>query len=159
MVTGQGLEGGTLLLMGSSAFSGPLPLEVTRLLDEAMEREMSVLVGEAHGASRRFQDYLKSNGYRNVVVGYANRVRYNAGRWPAESYGGSLLDKERAMIEECDCAVVIWTNRSGVIAQDLEHLRKMGKPCFVYQCRSDSKAAGGEWLDPRKRCRPRSGKE
>ncbi len=159
MATGQGLEGGTLLLMGSSAFSGPLPFEVTRLLDEAMEREMSVLVGEAHGASRAFQDYLASKKYTAVVVGYANRVRHNTGNWPTESYGRCLLGKERAMIEECDCAIVIWTNRSGVIAQDLEHLRKLGKPTFLYQCWTGSRAARGEWLDPRMRCRPRFAKK
>lgn len=155
-MAGQALEGGTLLLMGSSAFSGGLPPDVARLLDEAMEREMSILVGEAHGASRAFQDHLASRRYPNVVVGYANKVRYNAGNWPTESYGACLLEKERAMIEECDCAVAIWTNRSGVIAQDLEYLKKLGKPTYVHQCRTGSRAARGEWLNPRMSCRPRA---
>ena len=52
------LEGGSLLLMASNAFRGrELPEEVVMVLDEAMARNMHILVGEAPGC-HRFQDYL-----------------------------------------------------------------------------------------------------
>ena len=50
-------SGKRLLLMGSSAFrADELPGEVTERLDEALGRGMTIVVGEARGACRRFQD-------------------------------------------------------------------------------------------------------
>ena len=79
---GVGSPGGKLLLMGSSAFKADeLPAVVKERIDDAMARDMTIIVGEAHGACRRFQDYLESNDYTNVIVGHARSIRYNAGSW------------------------------------------------------------------------------
>ena len=73
-------RGRKLLLMGSSAFRPrELPIEVREKIDEAIESGMTIIVGEASGANRLCQDYLKSRSYRNVVVGHAVKLRYNAG--------------------------------------------------------------------------------
>jgi len=46
-----------LLLMGSSAFKDKeLPVEVMKRIDKAIERGTTIIVGEAHGASRLYQD-------------------------------------------------------------------------------------------------------
>lgn len=48
-----------------------------------------------HGPSYAIdQDYLKSKGYRNVVVGHAVRLRYNAGNWEDVQYGKNLKERE-----------------------------------------------------------------
>jgi len=58
------MKGEKLLLMGSSAFKAEgLPREVRDRIDDAMAEKMTVIVGEAPGANRFFQDYLKSKGY------------------------------------------------------------------------------------------------
>jgi len=141
--------GGKLLLMGSSKFrAGELPAEVRERIEEAMADDATIIVGEAHGACRLYQDYLRSRGYGNVIVGHAKRIRYNAGGWRDIRYGDDLIEKERRMIEECDSAVVIWADGSGVIAQDLELLRRLGKPTFVYEYSTrDQRARAGE-IDP-----------
>jgi hypothetical protein len=73
----------TLLLMGSKVFGDrKLPTEVTTHLDTALVKHMTILVGEAPGANRAFQDYLQSKGYTNVIIGHARSMRYNAGNWP-----------------------------------------------------------------------------
>jgi len=122
-----------MLLMGSSAFKAELPFEVTAQVDWAVERGMTFIVGEAHGACRRFQDYLTSKGYRDVVVGHAKSIRYNAGDWPTRQYGLSVKERERGMIDDCDRAGIIWVNNSGVIAENLEQLKKQGKPTYLYE--------------------------
>jgi len=138
-----------LLLMGSSAFRDrELPVEVKDRIDEAMEREMRIIVGEAHGASRIYQDYLKAKGYRNVVVGHAVKLRYNAGNWKDVQYGKDLKERERKMIEDCDSALVIWMNNSSVIANDLEILKRLGKPTFLYECSSQTDEVRAGELDP-----------
>ena len=114
--------------MGSSAFKADeLPGVLRDKLDEAMALGVSFIVGEAHGACRRFQDYLWSRGYEDIVVGHARSIRYNAGGWRTLQYGDDLKERERGMIEACDSAVVIWVNNSGVIAKNLELLRRLGK--------------------------------
>jgi hypothetical protein len=140
---------GKLLLMGSSAFRvSELPMEVRQRIDEATKSRMTIIVGEAHGACRLYQDYLKSQGYRNVVVGHAIRLRYNAGNWKDVQYGKDLKERERRMIEDCDFAVVIWMNKSGVIAANLERLKRSGKPTFLYECSDETDEITAGELDP-----------
>jgi Zn-finger nucleic acid-binding protein len=51
------------------------------------------------------------------------------------------------MIEDCDFAMIIWVD-SGVIAENLKRLKRLGKPTFVYQYSTrDDKERFGE-LDP-----------
>ncbi len=137
--------------MGSSAFKvGELPIEVRERIDQAMECGMKIIVGEAAGANRLYQDYLKAKSYRNVVVGHAVRLRYNAGNWKDVQYGKDLKERERKMIEDCDYAIVIWMNHSGVIAENLELLKRLRKSTFLYECSSeDNEVKAGE-LDPKR---------
>ncbi len=143
------LKRGKLLLMGSSAFKDrSLPVEVKERIDGAIKGKMKIIVGEASGACRLYQDYLKSKGYRNVVVGHAVRLRYNAGDWKVVKYGRNLKERERGMIEDCDSAIVIWMNKSGVIAKNLELLKRLGKPTFLYECSSKTNTVRAGELDP-----------
>ena len=142
-------ESEKLLLMGSSAFKDrELPVEVKERLDEAVARGTAIIVGEAPGANRIYQDYLRAKGYRNVVVGHAIRLRYNAGNWKDVQYGKDLKERERRMIEDCDSAVVIWMNKSGVIAENLELLKRSGKPTFLYECSDETDEITAGELDP-----------
>lgn len=120
--------------MGSSAYKGEgLPEEVAEVLDGALDRGTTVIVGEARGACRAFQDHLAARGYGDVVVGHAKSIRYNAGGWPTHMYGDDVKSRERGMIDDCDSAIIIWMNGSGVIAKNLEYLKRQGKPTYVYE--------------------------
>lgn len=115
------LAGTKLLLMGSKAFrDSKLPTEIALKIDEAIARNMTILVGEALGACRLYQDFLQSKGYRNVTVGHAKSMRYNVGSWKTSQYGMNLKEREKRMIEDCDSAIIIWTDNSGVIAENLD---------------------------------------
>jgi hypothetical protein len=145
------LAGTKLLLMGSKAFRAEkLPVEVASMIDEAIARNMTILVGEALGACRLYQDYLQSKGYRNVIVGHAKSMRYNVGDWKTMQYGVVLKERERGMIEDCDSAIVIWTDGSGVIAENLELLKNLGKPTLLYEHSTRTNTTEVGWLDPRR---------
>ncbi len=135
--------------MGSKAFkAGKLPAEIASVIDDGISRNMKVLVGEAPGACRLYQDYLHSKGYRDVIVGHARSLRYNAGDWKTVQYGSDLKERERRMIEECDSAIAIWTDRSGVIAENLELLKNMHKPTFLFENSTRTGKTRIGWLDP-----------
>ena len=138
-----------LLLMGSSAFKAEeLPAEVRERIDEAIARNMRIIVGEAHGACRAYQDYLNSKGYRNVIVGHALSIRYNAGKWQTKQYGKNVKEREEGMIRECDEAIIIWVNQSSVIAGNSELLKRLGKPTFLYEYSTRTKESTSGPLDP-----------
>ncbi len=144
-----------LLLMGSSALKAKeLPAEVREKIDAAIAQGMKIIVGEAYGACRAFQDYLASRGYGNVVVGHAVRLRYNAGNWKDFQYGKNLKERERMMIEDCDSAVIIWVNSSGVIAENLELLKRLGKPTFLYEYDDRTGTAKAGELEPERQYDP-----
>ncbi|MFW9935929.1 MAG: hypothetical protein ACFFDU_10580 [Candidatus Thorarchaeota archaeon] len=138
-----------LLLIGSKAYENrKLPNEITQRIDSAIHQGMIIIVGEAQGAPRLYQDYLHAQGYDNVVVGHARSLRYNAGNWTAIQYGDNLKEREKNMIADCDEAIVIWMNKSGVIAQNLERLKFLEKPTFLYECYSHTPEVHVGPLDP-----------
>ena len=142
-------SGKRLLLMGSSAYKGEaMPEEVAEDLDEALDRGVSIIVGEARGACRAFQDHLAARGYGDVVVGHAKSIRYNAGGWPTNRYGDDVKSRERGMIDDCDSAVIIWVDGSGVIAKNLETLKRQGKPTYVYELSTKGGESSFGPLDP-----------
>jgi hypothetical protein len=142
-------KGTKLLLMGSKAYKAPeLPKVVKQLLNAAIKERMFIIVGEAPGANQRYQDYLHNQGYRDVIVGHARSLRYNAGNWPDIRYGDNLSERERNMIKDCDSAIIIWVNQSGQIAQNLERLKWLQKPTFLYECSSYSDDVRLGPLDP-----------
>jgi hypothetical protein len=143
------LVGERLLLMGSKAFRARvLPVSLKRKIDEAIARGMQIIVGEVPGACRLFQDYLKGKKYNNVIVGHAKSIRYNAGGWKTKQFGLSVTEREQNMIAECSSAIIIWHDKSGVIAENLEILKKMGKPTFIYEYDSGTGKGKADWLDP-----------
>ena len=139
--------GEKMLLMGSSKYrEDKLPPEIQDIIDTAIEHEMTFIVAEAHGSCRLFQDYLAWVKYDKVIVGHARSIRYNAGDWPDIKYGDSLKERELNMIKDCSSAIVIWQDNSGVIAENLENLKKLGKPTFLYERLGVSISMG--MLDP-----------
>lgn len=141
--------GRKLLLMGSKAFRAKkLPTRLARKIDEAIARKMKIIVGEVPGACRLYQDYLKRKHYTNVIVGHAKSIRYNIGEWKTKQYGKSVTEREKNMIEECDSAIIVWQDNSGVIAENLEMLKRMGKPTFLYEYYTKTGFKKVDWLDP-----------
>jgi hypothetical protein len=135
--------------MGSSAYKGEmLPSEVAEVLDGALDRGVTVVVGEARGSCRAFQDHLAARGYGDVVVGHAKSIRYNAGGWPTHMYGDDVKSRKRGMIDDCDSAVIIWVDGSGVIAKNLETLKRQGKPTYVYELSTKGGESSFGPLDP-----------
>lgn len=143
--------GRRLLLMGSKKFRATkLSTKITQKIDEAIARKMKIIVGEVPGACRLFQDYLKSKKYTHVVVGHAKSIRYNAGNWKTVQYGNSVTEREKNMIENCDSAIIIWQDNSGVIAENLELLKRLGKPTFLYEYYTKTNVAKAAWIDPKR---------
>lgn len=75
-------------------------------------------------------------------------MRYNAGNWLDRKYGDNLRNRELNMTKDCASAVVIWQDYSGVIAENLENLKKMTKPIFLFEYHRSTGSVSYEMLDP-----------
>ncbi len=151
MTKHEKLTGRRLLLGGSKSFRQPaLPDALKALIDEAIKAGITIIVGEAPGANRLFQDHLKARGYAKVIVGHAKSMRYNAGGWKTVPYGNNVHERETNMIGDCDSAIYIWADSSGVIAENLEVLKRQGKPVFIYEYFNKTGKAAAGWLDPKR---------
>jgi hypothetical protein len=146
------MEPKKLLLMGSSAYKiKDLPKELTEIIDEAISKDHMFIVGEAYGACRVFQDYLKFKNYSKVVVGHAKRIRYNAGNWVDKKFGDDLQEREKNMINYCDYAIIIWVNDSSVIARNLDLLKKLRKPTIIYEYSTHTRTGKFSTIDSKKK--------
>jgi hypothetical protein len=135
--------------MGSKFYTAEkLPDELQEKVNLAIKKKMTIIVGEAPGACRLFQDYLNGKNYKKVIVGHAKSIRYNVGNWQTKQYGFDVVEREQNMIDECDSAIIIWTDKSGVIAENLELLKRLGKTVFLYEYTTKTKKGVADWLDP-----------
>jgi hypothetical protein len=74
----------------------------------------------------------------------------NQGKWKIVHYGMDLKERERGMIEDCDFTIAIWTDNSGVIAGNLELLKNLGKPTFLYEHSTRTNTTEVGCLDPKR---------
>jgi hypothetical protein len=54
------------------------------------------------------------------------------------------------MVGECDSAIAIWADNSGVIAENLEVLKNQGKPTFLYEYSSKTNSGESSWVNPKR---------
>jgi hypothetical protein len=141
-------KGKKMLLMGSSKYNDELPQEIQQIINTAIQHEITFIVAEARGSCRLYQDYLAAKKYSNVIIGHARSIRYNAGNWPDIKYGDNLRERELNMIRDCVSAVVIWQDNSGVIAENLENLKKLSKPTFLFEYNSRTGSTSSGMIDP-----------
>ena len=58
----------TKIFVGGSRRLSRLSKDVMRRLDRAMDKGLTILVGDANGADKALQRYLASNRYNKVIV-------------------------------------------------------------------------------------------
>jgi hypothetical protein len=110
----------SVFIAGSRAVSR-LNSEVTDRLDNIMEQEFRVFIGDANGADKAVQRYLASRDYPKVVVHCMEVCRNNIGGWPTRPHSaesGSRRDrhyyaiKDLAMAQEASCGFMLWDGES-----------------------------------------------
>ena len=127
------------VFLGGSKTAGMLPRELTRLIDSYCKQKASFLIGDCFGADQLMQEYLHARGYLDVTVFVSGtKVRHHSGAYPirhvpAEGVIGFdfYRQKDIAMIEECDCAVMLWDGNTRGTRCNIENLKSMRKQCNV----------------------------
>jgi hypothetical protein len=130
----------TVFVSGSRKISH-LNNEIRHRLQNIVEQEFNVIVGDANGADKALQKYLSEIHYENVVVFCSgNSCRNNIGNWNIErvSVDSKLsgrdfyTQKDIVMAAEADYGFVLWDGKSPGSFNNIMELLKGKKRALVY---------------------------
>ena len=129
------------VFIGGSRTLSRLNRKVTQTLDSLIEKDLTILIGDANGADKAVQNYLASKKYNNVnIYCMQNRCRKNLGNWQIKYIETSLKDngyqfysiKDLEMAKETDYGFMLWDSKSKGTLNNIINLIKGHKPVIVY---------------------------
>jgi len=131
----------TKVFIGGSRRVTRLNAEVQRRVDKIIEQGFPILVGDANGADKAVQTYLRSRRYNKVdVFCTGGDCRNNVGNWPVKAVpapaGSRGFDfyavKDDRMAEEASVGLMIWDSKSVGTLMNMARLLRRGKSVVVY---------------------------
>jgi adenine-specific DNA-methyltransferase len=129
------------VFIGGSRRISRLGSEIRGRLDQIIENNLCVLLGDANGADKAVQSYLKERSYPHVIIFCtAGQCRNNVGRWRVESVNPPhktrdfefFSAKDAAMAREADVGLMIWDGESSGTMVNAARLVGSGKSVVVY---------------------------
>jgi hypothetical protein len=129
-----------VFVAGSRALS-KLNAQVKERLDNIVNQNFTVLVGDANGADKAVQRYLAERRYQHVVVYCMDACRNNVGNWPTHAHNsepGCIHDrhyygiKDLAMANDASCGFMIWDGTSKGTLTNVINLVKSEKKVLLY---------------------------
>ena len=127
-----------IFISGSKSIS-QLKKKTKTFIDQFIENNDEILVGDCYGVDAAVQMYLDSKGYSNVIV-------YCSGETPRNNFvtGAKVCSyaeaakgltgrefhyvKDIQMANDCDQAIMIWDGKSKGTAENIRRIKEMGKP-------------------------------
>jgi hypothetical protein len=130
------------VFIGGSRNISKLNNKAIKAIDQLIERELMILIGDANGADKAVQSYLVNRKYQNVIVFcmQKNGCRNNLGNWETRFVKTSDNNrnfqfysiKDSEMASESDCGFMLWDAKSKGTLNNILNLLKEQKPIFVY---------------------------
>ena len=127
-----------IFISGSKSIS-QLPELAKTFIDQFIENNDEILVGDCYGVDAAVQMYLDSKGYRNVTIycsGETPRNNFVTGakvRSCAEAAKGLTgrefhYVKDIQMANDCDQAIMIWDGKSKGTGENIRRIKELKKP-------------------------------
>lgn len=130
----------TVFVSGSRKISR-LNEEIRHRLQNIVDKQFSVIIGDANGADKALQKYFSEIHYKNVVVFCSgNSCRNNLGNWNIKHVFVDLnlkgrdfyTQKDKEMAAEADYGFVLWDGKSPGSLNNILELLKKNKKALVY---------------------------
>lgn len=129
------------VFVGGSRRFGRMNTELAHRLDNIIQKQLRVLVGDANGFDRAAQAYLAERKYPLVVVYCtAGECRNNIGDWPLQAVEYKRRDrglefytaKDDAMLRDADYGLFAWDGKSKGTLRNICKMAELSKPSVVY---------------------------
>lgn len=107
-----------------------------------LAKQVSILVGDANGADKSVQHFLKTREYRDVEVFCSgDECRNNVGDWPLRRVAVDspkrdfdfYAAKDQLMSSEADSGLMIWDGKSAGTLMNALRLVRQGKPVSIFE--------------------------
>ena len=131
----------TKVFIGGSRRISRVNKHVKKRLEQIIQNEYTVIIGDANGTDRCVQDYLFGKNYRNVLVFcMGSKCRNNIGNWQIRSIQTAESNrdfhyystKDLEMVKEADYGFMIWDAKSKGTLSNLVNLLKDSKKVLMY---------------------------
>ncbi len=135
------------VFIGGSRRITKLPSSVAERIDNIINNNLTVLIGDANGADKCAQTYLAEKSYKNVVVFcMEGRCRNNIGNWEQRIVTANQGEtgfqfyalKDQLMAQEASVGLMIWDGKSNGTLNNVLNLLTGGKKAVVYFSSTDS---------------------
>jgi hypothetical protein len=116
--------------------------EVALRLDQMLANKASILVGDANGADKSVQHYLKTKEYRDVEVFCSgDECRNNVGDWPLRHVAVDSRKrdfdfyavKDQLMSREAESGLMLWDGKSAGTLMNALRLVRLGKRVSIFE--------------------------
>ena len=133
--------------------------EVAERLDQMLANKASILVGDANGADKSVQHFLKTREYRDVEVFCSgDECRNNVGSWPLRCVAVDsrkrdfdfYAAKDQLMSREADSGLMIWDGKSAGTLMNALRLVRQSKRVAIFEAqhnRFQELQNESEWKD------------
>jgi hypothetical protein len=115
--------------------------KVKERIDNIINSDFSILLGDADGVDTSIQELVNSKGYRKVTIYCSgNHVRNNVGRWEIkkiitdykENSRLFFTQKDIRMAEDCDYGLMVWDSKSTGTLSNIYELLIRNKKSLVF---------------------------
>ena len=117
-----------------------IPNCAIKKIDNIIESNLHILIGDAKGIDSLVQKYLQQKLYQNVTVYYAgNTLRNNLGNWPTKQVVSTKKEKGRELytLKDLEMAIdanyglMIWDGESKGTLSNIKEMKNRNKRFFV----------------------------
>ena len=117
-----------------------LPGNAIKKIDSIIEKNMTIIIGDAKGIDSNVQRYLIKKGYENVIIYFAGElIRNNIGNWQTVNVPNNnnlkgrelYTTKDLKMAKDADYGLMIWDNKSKGTLSNIKEMKKNNKQFFV----------------------------
>ena len=117
--------------------------DIKSTIDNIISQNFNIVIGDANGADKAVQKYLKELDYQNITIYYSGlKCRNNLGLWKVNSvFVDTCLvgrdfytQKDIKMATVADFGFMIWDNNSKGTLNNILELTKQQKKVKVYSC-------------------------
>lgn len=129
------------VFIGGSRAISRLNSLIREQLDNLVDHNCMIFIGDANGADKAVQRYLAEREYKAVVVFCMDECRNNLGPWQTRSLSdlaGKKRDfeyystKDRAMARDANCGMMLWDGKSAGTLNSVVNLLSQGKKVLLY---------------------------
>lgn len=121
----------SVAISGSRSIKSLNPEAITRI-NNIIELNFQIRIGDAPGIDTLVQSYLHSVNYSNVQVWHiGSKPRNNIGNWHTVEVSGNYTDRDRSMHRYCKFGLAIWDGRSHGTKRNIEQMGNRMRVVFV----------------------------